>query len=241
MNARDSGQHESERAEDFGDTDEADERAGQRRLFRERRDRKRGMTRSGRRRRAHAGSATNALQVRPPIYLDGARARCLSPRMTSRLIAIAALACALSAPSAGALDIVACGQIVPDGDSGVLQADLDCSAAPGEAAITLGKASTLDMNGHAIVARHIGVDCGYDVGSPTCTVRGHGTAPSGVGDLSRGNYGITGAARRIIVSDVAPSARSAHRRDGGADPPRARAVGVAARAVAGAAEVGRRD
>jgi len=120
--------------------------------------------------------------------------------MTSRWIAIAALA--LSASSAGALDIVACGQIVPDQEIGVLQTDLDCSGQPDEAAIRLGKSSTLDMNSHAIVARRIGVDCGYDFGSPGCTVRGHGVGSSGVGDFSGGDYAITGAPRRVFVSDI---------------------------------------
>jgi len=125
----------------------------------------------------------------------------MTPRMT-RLVAIGALAAMLSASAAGAFDIVACGQPVPDGDTGVLQVDLDCSADPADAAVTLGRDSTLDMNGHAIVARRIGVDCGYDVGSPRCTVLGHGSAPSGVGDLSGGDYGITGSPRRVFVSDV---------------------------------------
>jgi hypothetical protein len=43
-------------------------------------------------------------------------------------VLIAVLVATLSASSAGALDITACGQIVPDNDIGVLQTNLDCSA-----------------------------------------------------------------------------------------------------------------
>jgi hypothetical protein len=90
---------------------------------------------------------------------------------------------------------------VPDGETGVLQADLDCSADPAEAAVTLGNRSTLDMNGHTIVAREIGVSCGSEFGFSRCEVRGHGVAPSGVGELS-GGAGIVAADKRVIVSDV---------------------------------------
>ena len=120
--------------------------------------------------------------------------------MTSILIAVVAIA--LSASSAGALDVTICGEPVPDGETGVLQADLDCSGDPAEAAVTLGNGSTLDMNGHAIVARRVGVSCGSNFGFASCTVRGHGVAPSGVGDVSGGDSGIVGASRRVIVSDV---------------------------------------
>jgi len=119
--------------------------------------------------------------------------------MTRIVIAIAIVAAFSGAP-ARALDIAACGQSVPDGETGVLQADLDCSADPAEAAVTLGNASTLDMNGHAIVAHDLGVSCGSDFHFVGCTVRGHGVAPSGIGDLSGG--GIAGASRRVTVSDV---------------------------------------
>jgi hypothetical protein len=120
--------------------------------------------------------------------------------MTRIVVAIAVFG-ALSGSPARALDITTCGQSVPDEDTGVLQADLDCSADPTEAAVTLGKSSTLDMNGHAIIARVVAVTCGSDARAPSCTIRGHGVAPSGVGDIS-GGAGIVGAPRRVTVSDV---------------------------------------
>jgi len=100
-----------------------------------------------------------------------------------------------------AVDVTTCGQVVPDGETGVLETDLDCSADPAEAAVTLGNCSTLDMNGHAIVARNGAVSCGFER-SAGCVVRGHGVSPSGVGDVSGGSYGIVGASKRVTVSDV---------------------------------------
>jgi hypothetical protein len=119
-----------------------------------------------------------------------------APRRIAMRPVIAGIIAALLTPTpAAALDITTCGVTVPDGETGVLQADLDCSADPAENAVTLGKRSTLDMNGHAIVDRDKGVHCGSDIRSLGCAVRGSG-------DISGGNYGIGGASRTITVSDV---------------------------------------
>jgi hypothetical protein len=101
----------------------------------------------------------------------------------------------LTMGSAYAVDITACGQTVAVGETGVLQTDLDCSADPAENAVTLGNASTVDMNGHAIIARMVGVDCGGVLRIGSCTVRGPG-------EISGGNYAIGGDTRRMTVSDV---------------------------------------
>jgi hypothetical protein len=119
----------------------------------------------------------------------------------NRNLALAIAAWLLVVPTAHASDIVACGQVVADGDTGVLQADLDCSADPGEAAVTLGNRSTLDMNGHAIIARFVGVLC-TDTPRARCAVRGHGVMPSGTGKLSGGDYGIGSGGSRVTVTDV---------------------------------------
>jgi hypothetical protein len=49
-----------------------------------------------------------------------------------------------------AVDITSCGQSVPAREVGVLTADLVCD--PGERGVTLTLSSTLDLNGHDIVA-----------------------------------------------------------------------------------------
>jgi hypothetical protein len=75
-----------------------------------------------------------------------------------------------------ATDITACGATIAPGDTGVLQADLDCSAAPiGVLVLTHG---VLDLNGHTI--------SGGDV--TTATVQGAKKA-DGTG---RGNFRIVG-------------------------------------------------
>ncbi len=65
--------------------------------------------------------------------------------------AMRALACiALAVSAAHASDITTCGQTVAADDTGVLQADLDCSSAP--VGVWLLRGATLDLNGHTISA-----------------------------------------------------------------------------------------
>lgn len=74
----------------------------------------------------------------------------------------------LAAPAA-AFDVTTCGQIVPPGEAGVLLNDLDCSAEPaGSDGITLGRKSSLDLQGHTLVtpphsneAQNGGVRCAF--------------------------------------------------------------------------------
>ncbi len=112
-----------------------------------------------------------------------------------RIAALGLASLLLSAP-VHAVDVTSCGDTVADGQTGTLQVDLDCSADPAESAVRLGRGATLDMNGHAIVSRVAGVSCGSDAHAPICSVLGPG-------DISGGDYGIVGADRMVIVSDVA--------------------------------------
>ena len=57
---------------------------------------------------------------------------------------------------AEAVGISSCGQTVPPGEVGVLQADLVCPSVIG---VHLGPGATLDMNGHSISAGPVGVRC----------------------------------------------------------------------------------
>jgi len=125
--------------------------------------------------------------------------------MRARLSLVAILVLGLT-KSASAVDITACGQSVADLDTGVLQADLDCSSEGGDcafldyddeevacsgdldcplpfdfcarAAVRLGAGSALQLNGHTLTGA--GVLCS-DGG--TCSVSGPGTivsAPVGI-------------------------------------------------------------
>jgi len=110
---------------------------------------------------------------------------------------------------ARAIDITACGQVVPDGQIGVLQTDLDCggtyntcfadaalacAADPactdtGCGGVMLRNGATLEMNGHT-VANGI-VLCPYRV-SRRCSVVGPGIIAGGYGLLSQVNLSVSG-------------------------------------------------
>lgn len=82
----------------------------------------------------------------------------------------------VSAPADASVEITQCYPQVPEGETAVLQADLDCSVTDPppfrSSAIELLKRATLDMNGHTIQARSsgFGVHC-----QGTCTILGPGT------------------------------------------------------------------
>jgi hypothetical protein len=115
----------------------------------------------------------------------------------------------LVAHPARALDITACGQVVPAGDVGVLQADLDCggswASCFGDAALAcaqnpactdtgcggflLRDQATLQMNGHT-VANGV-VVCPYKI-SRTCSVVGPGSVVGGYGVAAFGNLNVSG-------------------------------------------------
>ena len=77
-----------------------------------------------------------------------------------------------------AVDITTCGETVGVGETGVLQADLDCS---GESfGVRVRRHTTLDLNGHSIagdeatVATVLGAGNADDTGQPSFTIRGPG-------------------------------------------------------------------
>jgi hypothetical protein len=72
-------------------------------------------------------------------------------------------------PIAHAVDITACGQVVPPRETGVLQVDLtSCSSSA--IGVFLSDRSELDLNGHAVASGAMGVHCF----EKRCTVRGPG-------------------------------------------------------------------
>src|SRR6185295_6186951 len=87
--------------------------------------------------------------------------------------------------TAAAIDVTACGQTIPDYETGVLTTDLVCST--GSTAVTLGYASKFEMNGHTIdVPDGWGVWC---VSGSRCTVTGGGSGGA-LGEIKNGNSGI---------------------------------------------------
>jgi hypothetical protein len=88
----------------------------------------------------------------------------------------AAFAFALMAASpAAAVDVTACGQVVPPGELGVLVSTLNCPASP-VPAIRLGEKAVLDMAASSLIldAGVIGIEC-----SSQCTIVGFGHVGGG--------------------------------------------------------------
>jgi hypothetical protein len=99
---------------------------------------------------------------------------------------------------ADALDITACGTIVPPGETGTLQADLDCGTGPGFEnvhGVILGRRSKLELTGHSISA-HTGVDVFTATGN---IVRGEIRGP---GEIKGCNTGISGYRGTLRMFDV---------------------------------------
>lgn len=99
-----------------------------------------------------------------------------------------------------------CGMTVPDGETVVLQADLACEGLP--IAVTLGRQSTLDLNGFTLIAGEdmVGIYCAESA----CTVLSSAAAPGVIDGEDVGYYGLVsnlqpgGLApiRKLVVDNV---------------------------------------
>ncbi len=113
------------------------------------------------------------------------------------LVATAAFTALLGATahaSLAAVDITACGQLIPTDEIGVLQADLDCASTPG---IVLEEQGTLDFAGHRITdASPYAVRCAGNV----CTLR----SSAGTGEIigSATAISVWGGRGPVQVSDL---------------------------------------
>ncbi len=151
-------------------------------------------------------------------------------RLTSSLMMIAGLLMIGSA--ARAVDITECGQLVPPGETGVLQADLDCEASPGPSRcssdlemicssasdcplgacltapgvnlgdLPLGSRAQLELNGHSIRGARRGIVCYVR----RCTILGPGEV-SGTGDAIRAFRGHL-TVENVVLSESAYGIRS---------------------------------
>jgi hypothetical protein len=109
-----------------------------------------------------------------------------------RLAAAVAFVSVLLPAPAHAVSITACGQVVPAGDTGVLQNDLDCSSEPPSWHIVLEKHAVLELAGHAIVA---------SAGSDAIRCLGNRCTVHGPGDVSGGSIAIS-ADRNVVAEHV---------------------------------------
>ena len=104
-----------------------------------------------------------------------------------------------SVARASAAPIVACGQQIPAGGVGVLEADLTCAGAFATSALVLGQNARLDLNGHTVAVTHpdgaVGIVC-----SRSCSVIGPGTI-SGAGNPDYG-AAILSDRGRLTLTDV---------------------------------------
>jgi len=107
------------------------------------------------------------------------------PRSTRAALLGTAAVVLIAAASAAAVDITECDQMVPAGETGVLQADLTCSTLSG-VAVTLEPSATLQLNGHTITG---GVQGIFGLGPGRYRVLGPGE--------------VTGAAFDCIVFGLA--------------------------------------
>jgi len=97
----------------------------------------------------------------------------------------------LFAPSVHALQVTACGTVVPPGEVGVLGADLTCSGV--EYAVYLSSHASLQMNGHKLLGADPtddGVGC-----DASCTIEG----PGEIGDFE---YCVSTNGGTIVVRDL---------------------------------------
>jgi hypothetical protein len=88
------------------------------------------------------------------------------------------------------VDIVACGQAVPDREEGVVVADLAC---PGAVAVAVGRKAKLSLDGHTITGQ---VQC-----HGSCTIAGPGDISSGSAAASA-LFISAGGLGTVTVSDV---------------------------------------
>src|SRR6185503_21000850 len=75
-------------------------------------------------------------------------------RLQPGFIVASLFSCALASPfvsaASFAFDVTACGQTIEAGETGVLQADLDCPTTSGSIALLMEPRAVFDVNGHTL-------------------------------------------------------------------------------------------
>jgi hypothetical protein len=112
------------------------------------------------------------------------------------LVALGMIVAAASLSPAQTVSITACGQTVPAGQTGVVEADLTCPTDIGTFAVAVEKLGTLDLAGHTLAGGNAGVRC-----TDRCTV----TSSAGAGtvrDAGTANVAVVGDRGRLTISNV---------------------------------------
>lgn len=117
-------------------------------------------------------------------------------RLVSMLSASICVTAVSFATTSSALDVTACGQTVPRGEIGVLQADLVCPGGLESLGVSLEPNAELDLNGHTLSGGGAGVACFGPARS--CTIRGPGVISNATASGIAANSGVN----RIIVENV---------------------------------------
>src|SRR5215831_11255933 len=97
----------------------------------------------------------------------------MAKRMAIRALTPAVIVLSFLATPARGVDVVTCSQSIPSGETGVLQSDLDCTAA--EIGVYLEGGASVSLNGHTITGAHRDVPGSVGIACPaSCTVAGPG-------------------------------------------------------------------
>lgn len=113
-------------------------------------------------------------------------------------------------PIVAAVDITACGQTIPAGETGVLASDLDCSGA-GAYAVLLLRRATLDLNDHTLIGGPVsptvkGAANADGSGTSSFTVRGPGVIAGTAVDafpFASGNACVVLEGGRALITSAA--------------------------------------
>jgi hypothetical protein len=119
----------------------------------------------------------------------------MAVRVRSKALAFAALAF-LSRSALATVDVTDCGQVVPAGETGVLQADLDCAATNVIAGVLLRDGATLDLNGHTLSGGKSPLIVGVaSDAARSCAIVGPGV-------ISGSSEGVACGRARMSITDV---------------------------------------
>jgi hypothetical protein len=112
-------------------------------------------------------------------------------------VALGMIVAAASTSPAQTVSITACGQTVPAGQAGVVEADLACPTDIGTFAVRVEKQGSLDLAGHTLVGGNAGVRC-----LDRCTVTSSG-GPGTVRDSGTAGIAVVSeGVGRLTVSNV---------------------------------------